>query len=147
MVPVSWGYSAQQKYNRLPPAQRPDHKFMTRFKLLLDEEYARTHDAPDDGPVPIIGDYLSYLKKAIIDVLRAKFGSSFSMDRVHWCLTVMFFLPSRWIFVLCGSSFTNLEYVPGTCNVDSTSESIHQKSSGLCRHYRTIVIKPFLACF
>ncbi|KAL7754003.1 hypothetical protein RI367_000936 [Sorochytrium milnesiophthora] len=89
--PIAWGFTAQQKYMRLPPNQRQTHKYITRFKLFLDEKY------PEPMPeglndIAMIGDYLRFMKEKIREVLTVKFGQTFSLAHVQWCLTV----PAMW---------------------------------------------------
>ncbi|KAJ1500250.1 hypothetical protein HMI55_003978 [Coelomomyces lativittatus] len=90
-IPIAWGYAAQHKYLGMPPNTRSLHSLVTRFKLFLDESYDLE---PPEGlsAIVLIGDYLKFMKEKISELLTSKFGSSFNLDEVQWCLTV----PAMW---------------------------------------------------
>lgn len=89
--PISWGHSAHHDYLSLSEQLRGSYTFMTKFKLFLDETYKEKLPL-GLHVLSMIGDYLKFMKKKIMEIMSVKFGSTFSLEDIQWCLTV----PAIW---------------------------------------------------
>ncbi|KAJ9523096.1 hypothetical protein QJQ45_023914, partial [Haematococcus lacustris] len=96
--PVAWGYTAIRKLCALCDEGQDISKYrlVKNFKLAIHDPTRAAElqaVAPGLTPATVMADFLTFLRKYVIEQLVEEVGSDAArLDNIHWCLTV----PAMW---------------------------------------------------